>query len=90
MSSPPPMMITTWISSDDTRLTRRCPDRTQQRERVRLLERDDQEEQPGHARHDQAVEQEDDVERLLHLCDARCLGGSVFPRERVEIERLVR
>ena len=49
----------------------RAPDGAQQGERAGLLEGDDQEEQAGHARHDQAVEQEDDLERLADLGHAR-------------------
>ena len=55
-------------------LRRRRPDGAQERERVRLLEGHDQEEQPGDTRNDEAVQQEDDLERLLNLGNT---GGGI-------------
>ena len=49
----------------------------QQGEGVGLLEGDDEEEQPGDEGHDQRVEQEDHLERLAHLGDARGLVGGL-------------
>ena len=60
-------------------------DRTQQRERARLLQGDDQEEEADDERHDEPVEQEDHEERAAHLRDAGCLRGRVGTRQRLEI-----
>lgn len=53
--------MSTCTSNERTSVDDRA-DGPQQRERGRLLERDDQEEQPRHEGHDHAVEQEDDLE----------------------------
>ena len=40
---------------------------------------------PGHERHDEAVEQEDDLERLAHLGHAGRLVGGLVAGQRVEV-----
>ena len=57
-------MTTTWTSSERSTGVRARPIARSSVSESRLLERDDEEEQPGHERHDEAVEQEDDLERL--------------------------
>ena len=60
-------------------------DRPQQRQRTGLLDGDDEEEQSRHQRHDESVEQEDDLERLAHLGDTRRPIGGLLARQRVEV-----
>ena len=62
---------------------RRRADRAQQRERPGLLKGDDEEEQPGHQRHDEREQQEDQLEGPLHLRDAGRLLGRLRPGEGV-------
>ena len=64
-------------------------DGAQEHQRARLLQGDDQEEQPGHQRDDEPVEQEDHLERLAHLGHPGGLVRRLGARERVGLGRRV-
>ena len=61
------------------------PDGSEQSQRAGLLHRDDEEEQPGHERHDERVQQEDDLERLANLGHAGRFVRGLVAGQGVEV-----